>query len=154
MKDYLSLAAKKAWQGAKKKAGGPFGAVIVKGNRILATAHNEVLKNNDPTCHAEINAIRIAARKMKSPFLAGCTIYSTTEPCPMCFAAIHWARIRKVIYATTIADVNRLGFNELLISNKKLKRWGRSRVQIQRIPHRASALLLQRWASLPTKKTY
>ncbi len=97
--------------------GGPFGACLVRGDEVLAVAHNTVLKDLDPTCHGEITAIRLAALKLQSYDLSGCEIYSTTEPCPMCFAAIHWARLGRVIYGTAIGEVAQLGFNELTIGS-------------------------------------
>jgi len=104
--------------------GGPFGACILHGGRVLAAARNTVLARRDPTCHAEVNAIRLAARRLGSHELAGCTICSTTEPCPMCFSAIHWAGIGRIVYGTRIADVARLGFRELTLSNRTLRRLG------------------------------
>src|SRR4030066_178933 len=84
----------------------------------------------DPTCHGEMNAIRLAASKLQSYDLSGCEIYSTTEPCPMCFAAIHWARIGRLIYGTAIIDVSRLGFNELTLGSRQMQALGRSPVAI------------------------
>ncbi len=84
----MRMAIREARKNLKKMDGGPFGACIVRGGRILAVSRNMVLKN-DATCHAEMNAIRIASKKVKGFDLSGCTIYSTTEPCPMCFSAIH-----------------------------------------------------------------
>lgn len=110
--------------------GGPFGACIVRNGAVVARAHNTVLAEHDSTCHAEINAIRAASRALGTHDLSGCTIYSTTEPCPMCFAAIHWARIDAVVFGTRIEDVNALGFNELTISNQQLAQQGRSPVRI------------------------
>src|SRR5205823_4373455 len=114
-----------------------FGAVIVLKGKILAATSNTVLKSQDPTRHAEINAIRVAARKLKRFSLHDCEIVSTTEPCPMCFSAIHWARIRRVVYSTTVSDVKRLGFNELTISNPQLKKWGKSPVALLRVKNAA-----------------
>ena len=102
-------------------AGGPFGACLVRGDEVLAVAHNTVLKDQDPTSHGETNAIRLAARKLQSFDLSGCEIYSTTEPCPMCFAAIHWARIGRLIYGTAIIEVARLGFNELTLGSQQMQ---------------------------------
>jgi len=104
--------------------GGPFGACILRGGRVIAAARNTILLRRDPTCHAEVNAIRLAARRLGTHELAGCTICSTTEPCPMCFAAIHWAGIGRIVYGTRIADVARLGFRELTVSNRMLRRLG------------------------------
>ena len=109
---------------------GPFGACLVRGDEVLAVAHNTVLQDLDPTCHGEMNAIRLAARQLRSYDLSGCEIYSTTEPCPMCFAAIHWARIGRLIYGTAIIEVARLGFNELTIGSRQMQELGRSPVVI------------------------
>jgi guanine deaminase len=98
-------AARRAIREARKNLvrpdGGPFGACIVKDGRIVAAARNTVLRN-DATCHAEVNAIRKASKKLGTFDLTGCEIYSTTEPCPMCFGAIHWARIGTVHYSAGI----------------------------------------------------
>ena len=151
---FLSAAARQAARTMRNGHGGPFGAVIAKGDRIVAVASNTVLKSHDPTCHAEINAIRAAARRFRSPFLSGLSIYSTTEPCPMCFSAIHWARIARVFYATTIADVKRLGFNELTVSNRRLKSMGKSPVRLTRQANADCRALLTAWSALPKKKLY
>ena len=89
--------------------GGPFGCVIVKDGEVIATGSNHVVSENDPTWHGEIEAIRTAARKLGTFNLAGCTIYTSGEPCPMCAGAIHWARIDRVVYASTVADALRHG---------------------------------------------
>jgi tRNA(Arg) A34 adenosine deaminase TadA len=152
--EYMRLAIKQARKNIKSLDGGPFGACIVKGNEILSVARNLVLVR-DATSHAEINAIRAASRKIKSFDLSGCIIYSTTEPCPMCFCAIHWARIDTIVHGTTIADVNKLGFNELAISNEKMKDIGKSDV---RVVHGflldECASLLKEWDSLENKVFY
>ena len=131
--DYNPIFMRRAIEQARKNLisadGGPFGACIVKDNLVLAVARNTVLKN-DATCHAEINAIRTASLKLKTFNLSGCEIYSTTEPCPMCFSAIHWAKIDKIFFGTTVQDAKKLGFNELTISNEDMKKYGDSPVKI------------------------
>src|SRR4051812_47796737 len=99
----------------------PFGACIVRGDELVVAAHNVVWQETDATAHAEVNAIRLACRKLASIDLTGCRIYSTTEPCPMCFSAIHWAKIDAIYFGTTIPDANALGFSELSISNEQMK---------------------------------
>ena len=89
--------------------GGPFGCVIVKDGRIIAGGSNRVVSENDPTWHGEMEAIRTAAKNLGTFDLSGCTIYTTGEPCPMCAGAIFWARIDRVVYASTIADALRYG---------------------------------------------
>jgi tRNA(Arg) A34 adenosine deaminase TadA len=89
--------------------GGPFGCVIVKDGVIIAEGSNHVVSENDPTWHGEMEAIRSAAKKLGTFDLSGCTLYTTGEPCPMCAGAIFWARIDRVVYASTIADALRYG---------------------------------------------
>lgn len=98
-----------------KKGGGPFGAVIVRNGEILAESSNLVIALNDPTAHAEINAIREAARKLDTFDLSGCVIYASCEPCPMCLGAIYWARIDKVVFANTTSDAQNIGFDDSFI---------------------------------------
>ena len=99
----------------------PFGACIVKGDKVIALEHNIVYSSCDSTAHAEITAIRTACKKLKSIDLTGCTIYSTTEPCPMCFSAIHWAKVSRIVFGTRIRDAKRIGFSEIPLTNRKLK---------------------------------
>jgi len=114
----------------RRADGGPFGACVLRGDRIVAAARNTVLARRDPTCHAEVNAIRLAARRLGTHDLSGCMICTTTEPCPMCFAAIHWAGIDAIVFGTRIADAARLGFRELTVSNRTLRRLGGGAVRI------------------------
>jgi tRNA(Arg) A34 adenosine deaminase TadA len=99
----------------------------VRDGEILAKARNTVLVS-DATHHAELQAIRLASRRLGTWDLGGCSIYSTTEPCPMCFGAIHWAGIGRIVSGTRIADVARLGFRELTVSNRRMKSIGGSPV--------------------------
>lgn len=87
-----------------EQSGGAFGAVIVKDNKIIAEGYNQVIKNNDPTWHAEIHAIREAARYLSTPHLEGCIMYTSAECCPMCLASAYWARLDHIYYAATIND--------------------------------------------------
>lgn len=142
-------------QALLRAEGGPFGACIVRGDVMLARANNTVLRDHDATCHAEVNAIHLASRTLGNFDLSGCTIYSTTEPCPMCFSAIHWARIDRIVYGTGIADVRRLGFNELTISNEQLRTLGGSRILITPDFMRTECeALLARWQGLPGMRIY
>jgi tRNA(Arg) A34 adenosine deaminase TadA len=150
----MHLALREASRGMKRGQGGPFGACIVRDGIILAVAHNRVLVTGNPTQHAEVVAIGRAAKKLGTHALRGCTVYSTTEPCPMCFSAIHWAQIGRIVFGTGIADVKRLGFNELSISNRTLKRLGRSRIVLGQVSKTECTQLLRSWAKLPTKTTY
>lgn len=95
--------------------GGPFGAVVVKDGVIVGRGHNEVLKNNDPTCHGEIQAIRDACRSLGTYDLSGCELYTSAEPCPMCLSAIIWANIKAVYYGNSAKDAAAIGFRDDLI---------------------------------------
>lgn len=112
MNKYMELAINEAKNGIKHKHGGPFGTVIVKDGKIIASSHNQVLKNNDPTCHGEISAIRIAGEKLNTHDLTGTTLYTTGEPCPMCLCACLWANIDKIYYGCTIKDNEMIGFRD------------------------------------------
>lgn len=151
---FMRLAIKEARKNIRTMAGGPFGACIVKNGHVLAVARNTVL-TGDATSHAEINAIRIASCKIKDFDLSGCVIYSTTEPCPMCFGAIHWAKIEAVVFGTTIRDAKKIGFNELSISCAKMKKEGFSKVRL--LPGcltKECLVLLQEWGVLENKVLY
>lgn len=139
----------------KSMVGGPFGACIVRGDEIISLGHNTVLADHDPTCHAEINAIRAASKKLGTHDLSGCDIYSTTEPCPMCFSAIHWANIDNIYYGTSIADVQQIGFNELSVSNQQMKQLGKSKLQLHPgLMRDACAKMLKDWQQQPNAQTY
>lgn len=151
----MKAALAEAYRGMRRGDGGPFGAVIVRRGEVLARGHNEVLKSNDPTRHAEMCAISRAARKLGAPHFLGAEIYSTTEPCVMCFAAINWAQMRRITFGTTVRDVKRLGFNELVVSNQRLSKLGGSKVELVAGFMRSECqTLLEDWGRLPGKRTY
>ena len=110
--EYMQMAIAEAREGIRQGHGGPFGCVIVKDGVVLAKAHNRVLKNHDATAHGEIMAIRQAGEALGTHDLAGCTLYTTGEPCHMCLCAILWANISKVYYGCSIADNARIGFRD------------------------------------------
>ncbi len=110
----------------------PFGCVIVQADTLLAAGHNQVWASGDPTAHAEVCAIRTAAATGRGAALpSGCCLYSTCEPCPMCMAAIHWARVERVVYGAAIADAAAAGFHELQLSAAELVRLGGSPVRLE-----------------------
>ena len=133
----------------------PFGACIVRDGQVLACTYNHVWNEFDPTAHAEVMAIRMACRDLQAVHLEGATIYSTTEPCPMCFSAIHWARISRIVFGGSIEDAQMFGFNELPVSNRALKEQAGLKVDIH--PHfmRNDALrLFEYWKEQPGSKSY
>lgn len=116
MPNFLELSAKEAEMGVRMGEGGPFGAIIVNDkNVVVARAHNMVLQTNDPTAHAEVTCIRKACAKLGRFDLSDCVIYSSCEPCPMCFGAIHWAKIKKCVFGATAEDAARVGFDDKFI---------------------------------------
>lgn len=115
MEEFMKIAINEAKKGVKCGEGGPFGAVIVQEDTVIAKAHNTVLKTNDPTAHAEINAIRLATHRLKSFDLSQCVLLTSSEPCPMCLSAIMWAGIKTVYYGCTVDDASRIGFADQFI---------------------------------------
>ncbi|MBI4420176.1 MAG: nucleoside deaminase [Gemmatimonadetes bacterium] len=133
----------------------PFGAVIVRGSRVVAGAHNGVWRTTDSTAHAEVRCIRAACRKLRTVDLSGCVIYSTCEPCPMCFAACHWAKLDAIVYGARIADAARLGFSELSISNREMKRKGKSPIRVVGdVLRRESLRLFELWERVGKGRLY
>lgn len=112
MNEFMEMAIEEAREGIREGHGGPFGSVIVKDGTVVAKGHNHVVKNNDPTSHGEIDAIRKAGKALGTFDLSGCDIYTTGEPCPMCACAIMWSNIDKVYYGCTIEDNARIGFRD------------------------------------------
>jgi guanine deaminase len=108
MQQAIALATENVTSGA----GGPFGAVVVRDGVVIATGANRVTLNNDPTAHAEVMAIRAACQALNTFQLTGCTVYTSCEPCPMCLAAIYWARCSAIYYGNTAADAAAIGFDD------------------------------------------
>ena len=103
------MAVEEALEGVRSGDGGPFGCVIIKDGEVVGRGHNRVLADIDPSAHGEIVAVRDACRRLRTIDLSGCVIYSSSEPCPMCEAAIRWARADRVVYAATVNDAEELG---------------------------------------------
>ena len=108
----------------------PFGCAIAVGDRVVAKSHNTVVQTTDITAHAEVNALREGCREMNAIFLTDAIVATTCEPCPMCMAALHWARVGTVYYGATIADADSSGFNEMQLSAAELLRLGGSEVKL------------------------
>ena len=105
-----------------KSGGGPFGSVIIKNNEIISEGMNRVTKNNDPTAHGEIVAVRNACKNLNDFSLKGCELYTSCEPCPMCLSAIYWSRIDKIYYANTRDDAKKIDFDDSLIYSELTKK--------------------------------
>ncbi len=112
---YINQAIEQAQENVKSGRGGPFAAIVVRNGEVIAIGANSVTSTNDPTAHAEINAIREACQKLNTFQLDDCEIYSSCEPCPMCLGAIYWARFRRVYYAATQDEAAAAGFDDSFI---------------------------------------
>jgi guanine deaminase len=112
MNEFMEAAVLEAKKGIEVRDGGPFGAVIVKDGKIIARGHNKVVSSHDPTAHAEVVVIRNASEKLGRFDLSDCELYTTCEPCPMCYSAIHWAKIKKFYYGATRKDAAAIGFDD------------------------------------------
>lgn len=133
----------------------PFGACIVREGQVISCEHNVVWETKDITAHGEVHALRVACQRLNDIHLEGCVIYSTCEPCPMCFSACHWARISKIVYGASIEDAQKAGFNELAISNKELKEKGGSNIEIvAHLMREENVNLFEEWISRQDKRLY
>ncbi len=137
-----------------KNGGGPFGAVIVKDNEIVATGVNRVTANCDPTAHAEVSAIREAARKLGTFDLSGCEIYTSCEPCPMCLGAIYWARLDKMYYGNTKADAKEIGFDDSFIYDELELKPEDRKLHSENLLHNEAIRAFEAWNAKEDKVVY
>lgn len=137
-----------------KKGNGPFGAVITRGNEIIAKAGNSVTNDNDPTAHAEINAIRKACKKLNTFDLSDCVIYTSCEPCPMCLGAIYWARLKKVYYGNTQANAKAIGFDDEFIYNEIALPFEKRSIPFEQLAADEAIIGFKTWEENPDKKEY
>jgi tRNA(Arg) A34 adenosine deaminase TadA len=133
----------------------PFGCAIARGDNVIAVAHNTVLASLDITAHAEVDAIRQACHAIGDIFLQGAVVATTCEPCPMCMAALHWARVETVYYGATIQDAEQAGFNELQLPAAELLRVGGSDLKlVPGLSADACRALFDEWRQAPGTRTY
>ncbi len=153
-KEFMVAAIEEAEKGMQNGDGGPFGAVIVKNGNIIAVGHNLVLSTNDPTAHAEVVAIRRASEKLNTFDLSECEIYSTCEPCPMCFAAIHWAKMKTLYYGCDQDDAARIGFDDKFIYDVIKGTAKTEQVTIAQLARPECLILFEAWDKKENKKKY
>ncbi len=151
---FLQRAITLALENVNSGQGGPFAALIVKDGKIIAEAVNRVTSSNDPTAHAEIEAIRNACRVLANFQLSGCDLYSSCEPCPMCLGAIYWARPDRVYYAATAADAAAAGFDDAFIYDELRRAPNTRRLFITHVSHPEALRPFQAWLSSSSKKPY
>jgi len=137
-----------------QNGGGPFGAVIVKNGEIIAEAANKVTQSNDPTAHAEIVAIRLAAKKLNSFDLSGCTIYTSCEPCPMCLGAIYWAHIDKTFFANNKTDAKNIGFDDSFIYNEINLPLEKRKISFKQIMQKEGQIAFEKWQKKEDRINY
>jgi len=153
-KDFMELAIDLAEGNIKKLDGGPFGAVVVKDDVIVGKGSNHVTLNNDPTAHAEIEAIRDACKNLNTFNLEGCEIYASCEPCPMCLGAIYWSRIGKLYYGATKDDASKADFDDSYIYKEfELSKEQRSIPSVQLMRDKAIKVF-QDWIDSENKIPY
>lgn len=143
-----------ARRAVEKNCGGPFGAVIVRNNKIVSRGWNRVTSSHDPTAHAEVVAIRSACRKLRSFQLNDCELYASCEPCPMCLAAIYWARIPRVVFGASRRDAARVGFDDDLIYKELSLPLKHRRVAFAQILVAEAQQPLDLWSRKPDKVRY
>ncbi|MCC6858890.1 MAG: nucleoside deaminase [Bryobacterales bacterium] len=151
---FMQMAIELAVRNAREGAGGPFAAVVVKGGRVIAAGTNRVTSTNDPTAHAEVIAIREACRSLGTFQLAGCEIYASCEPCPMCLGAIYWARLDRICYAASAADAARAGFDDAFIYRELAVPAGQRSIPTTQTMREEGLAAFAEWASRPDKVPY
>lgn len=151
---FMARAIELSIENVRSAQGGPFGAVIVKGNQIIAEGTNCVTSSNDPTAHAEITAIRKACAKLGCFELSGCEIYSSCEPCPMCLGAIYWARPSIVYFGNTAADAARVGFDDSFIYREISKAIADRTISMKQIMREEALEAFRLWDRQPNKEQY
>lgn len=152
MNKYMKMAIAEARKGIRSGHGGPFGSVIVKDGVVVAKGHNQVLKNQDPTCHGEMMAIHKACKKLGTHDLSGCELYTTAEPCPMCLGAILWANISKVYFGCNIFDTEKIGFRDKVFY--EINESGKKDEMVIELDRKQCLKLFEEYSSIPHKQNY
>ena len=152
--DFMRRAIALGLENVRTGRGGPFAALVVKDGRVVAEGANRVTTTNDPTAHAEVVAIREACRKLGDFQLAGCDLYTTCEPCPMCLGAIYWARSARVFYACVAADAAAVGFDDAFIYKELNRAHAERRVPMQQLLREESLTIFALWQQQEKKTLY
>jgi len=151
---YMREAIRLSLQKMRRNHGGPFGAVVVRRGKIVGRGWNRVTSTNDPTAHAEVVAIREACRRLKTFQLDDCELYTSCEPCPMCLAAIYWARFKKVGYANTRRDAARIGFDDDFLYREVAKPVKRRKLPMKQLLRVEALKVFAEWEAKPDKIRY
>ncbi|GMR12222.1 MAG: nucleoside deaminase [Gemmatimonadota bacterium] len=151
---FLRHAIKIATENVESGEGGPFGAVVVRDDRVIATGVNRVTAMNDPTAHAEMMAVREACRTLGDFQLTGCEIYCSSEPCPMCMGAIYWARAERIFYAATRVDAATVGFDDQFIYDELAMDIAGRSIPAQRLLADEALIPFEHWTAQPGRVNY
>jgi tRNA(Arg) A34 adenosine deaminase TadA len=151
---FLARAIELARQGSECGEGGPFGAVIVRDGKIIAEGWNRVVASHDPTAHAEIGAIRSACAGLGHFHLPGCTLYASSEPCPMCLSAAYWARIERIVFANSRAEAAAIGFCDDELYCELNRHFSARSIVMEHHPLAGALEPLERWAANPGRILY
>jgi guanine deaminase len=152
--EFMRAALRLALRTMRANRGGPFGAVVVCQGKIVGRGWNQVTSTNDPTAHAELVAIRAACRRRKTFRLDDCELYTSCEPCPMCLAAIYWARLRKVYYGNTRKDARQFDFDDDLIYAEVAAPISRRKLPMQQLLRLEALAAFQEWAGKKDRIRY
>ena len=151
---YMREAIKLAEEGVHGGRGGPFGCVVVRGGEVVGRGSNRVTSTNDPTAHAEVMAIRDACARLRTFHLADCELYTSCEPCPMCLAAIYWARVPVVYYGSTRQDAAAIGFDDDFIYRQVPLPPEQRTLAMKPLLRGEAQIAFQHWAAKPDKIRY
>lgn len=151
---FMAEAIRLATENVTSGRGGPFGAVIVRDGEVVATGANQVTASNDPTAHAEVTAIRNACTALGTFSLEGCDVYTSCEPCPMCLAAIYWARCRAIFYGNCAADAARIGFDDAFLYGELCKPLAERSLPMTRLMPEQARESFTAWENSPFKVEY
>ena len=153
-KKFMREAIRLSVQKMRGNHGGPFGAIVVKGNRIVGRGWNKVTSSNDPTAHAEVSAIRDACKRLKTFELDGCELYTSCEPCPMCLSAIYWARLKAVYYGNTRKDAARIAFDDDFIYREVALPISRRKISMKQLLRSEALAAFKEWKDKADKIKY
>lgn len=153
-KAFMTRAIQLSIEGVQSGRGGPFGAVIVNEDKIIAEAANQVTSTNDPTAHAEVLAIRKACEVLGCFELKNCELYTSCEPCPMCLGAIYWARLSRIYFANTAEDAAKIGFDDSFIYEELKQPYSQRRIPARQMMREEALAGFRAWANKPDKTSY
>ena len=152
--EFMTIAIELSLSGMRTNKGGPFGAIVVKGNQVIGRGCNNVLSSCDPTAHAEVVAIREACKYLNDFQLTGCEIYTSCEPCPMCLGALYWSRIDKIYYANSRDDAKQIGFDDSMIYEEMNIHLNSRKIPMIQVTHTNALKAFQEWKSKIDKNLY